>query len=96
LDIWNKKKQGRALLIETEVTMKARVHVMLKDGVLDPQGEAVRHALGGMGFGGVQKVRQGKVIELDLADGTSEDTVRDMCEKLLANTVIESYQIELV
>lgn len=83
-------------LIETEMTMKARVHVMLKDGVLDPQGEAVRHALGGLGFGGVEKVRQGKVIELDLADGTSEDTVRDMCEKLLANTVIESYQIELV
>jgi phosphoribosylformylglycinamidine synthase len=75
--------------------MKARVHVMLKDGVLDPQGEAVRHALGGLGFSGVDKVRQGKVIELDLADGTSEDTVREMCEKLLANTVIESYQIEM-
>ena len=75
--------------------MKARVHVMLKDGVLDPQGEAVRHALGGLGFGGVEKVRQGKVIELDLADGTSEDTIRDMCEKLLANTVIESYSVEL-
>lgn len=78
-----------------ETIMKARVHVMLKDGVLDPQGEAVRHALGGLGFDGVDKVRQGKVIELDLADGTSEDTVREMCEKLLANTVIESYQIEM-
>ncbi|HBM58276.1 phosphoribosylformylglycinamidine synthase subunit PurS [Salipiger marinus] len=76
--------------------MKARVHVMLKDGVLDPQGEAVRHALGGMGFSGVESVRQGKVIELDLADGTGEDTVRDMCEKLLANTVIESYRIEML
>jgi phosphoribosylformylglycinamidine synthase len=75
--------------------MKARVHVMLKNGVLDPQGEAVRHALGSMGFGGVQGVRQGKVIELDLADGTDESTVREMCEKLLANTVIESYQIEM-
>jgi phosphoribosylformylglycinamidine synthase len=75
--------------------MKARVHVMLKDGVLDPQGEAVRHALGGLGFTGVEKVRQGKVIELDLADGTTEDIVREMCEKLLANTVIESYRIEL-
>ncbi|MFP7672901.1 phosphoribosylformylglycinamidine synthase subunit PurS [Marivita sp. S0852] len=75
--------------------MKARVHVMLKDGVLDPQGDAVRHALGGLGFDGVEKVRQGKIIELDLADGTSEQTVREMCEKLLANTVIESYQIEL-
>ena len=68
---------------------------MLKNGVLDPQGEAVRHALGSLGFEGVEGVRQGKVIELDLADGTSEDTVKDMCEKLLANTVIESYSIEL-
>ncbi len=75
--------------------MKAHVHVMLKDGVLDPQGQAVRHALGGLGFEGVQDVRQGKVIELDLADGTTEETVRDMCEKLLANTVIESYRIEM-
>ena len=75
--------------------MKARIHVMLKNGVLDPQGEAVRHALGSLGFDGVEGVRQGKVIELDLADGTSEDNVKDMCEKLLANTVIESYSIEL-
>ena len=75
--------------------MKAKVYVMLKQGVLDPQGEAVRHALGALGFDGVNGVRQGKVIELDLADGTSEDTVREMCEKLLANTVIESYQIEM-
>ncbi|KAA2317170.1 phosphoribosylformylglycinamidine synthase subunit PurS [Pseudooceanicola sediminis] len=76
--------------------MKARVHVMLKNGVLDPQGEAVRHALGALGFDGVQGVRQGKVIELDLADGTSEATVTEMCEKLLANTVIESYSVEVV
>ena len=76
--------------------MKARVHVMLKNGVLDPQGEAVRHALGTMGFDGVSGVRQGKVIELDLADGTTEATVEDMCEKLLANTVIESYQVEIL
>jgi len=76
--------------------MKARVHVMLKTGVLDPQGEAVRHALGVMGFDGVQGVRQGKVIDLDLAEGTDEATVKDMCEKLLANTVIESYSVEFV
>ncbi|MFQ1701265.1 phosphoribosylformylglycinamidine synthase subunit PurS [Loktanella agnita] len=76
--------------------MKARVHVMLKNGVLDPQGEAVRHALGTLGFDGVDGVRQGKVIELELADGTSEATVNEMCEKLLANTVIESYQVELL
>ena len=76
--------------------MKARVHVMLKNGVLDPQGEAVRHALGALGFEGVSGVRQGKVIELDLADGTSEATIKDMCEKLLANTVIESYRIEVL
>ncbi len=75
--------------------MKAKVHVMLKNGVLDPQGEAVRHALGTLGFDGVQGVRQGKVIELDLAEGTSEAQVTEMCEKLLANTVIESYRIEL-
>lgn len=75
--------------------MKARVHVMLKNGVLDPQGEAVRHALGALGFDGVESVRQGKVIELDLAEGTTEAQVGEMCEKLLANTVIESYQIEM-
>ncbi|MGB0439298.1 MAG: phosphoribosylformylglycinamidine synthase subunit PurS [Paracoccaceae bacterium] len=75
--------------------MRARVQVMLKAGVLDPQGEAVRHALGSMGFDGVTGVRQGKVIELELADGTSEATVREMCDKLLANTVIESYDITL-
>ncbi|MFQ6552104.1 phosphoribosylformylglycinamidine synthase subunit PurS [Aestuariibius insulae] len=75
--------------------MKARVHVMLKDGVLDPQGEAIRHALGSLGFEGVTGVRQGKVIELDLAPGTTEAQVDEMCRKLLANTVIESYRIEL-
>mgnify|MGYP000203386019 FL=1 len=75
--------------------MKARVHVMLKNGVLDPQGEAVRHALGALGFDGVNGVRQGKVIELDLADGTTDAQVGEMCEKLLANTVIESYEIEI-
>jgi len=76
--------------------MKARVHVMLKDGVLDPQGAAVKHALGTLGFTGVDAVRQGKVIELDLADGTSEAQIGEMCEKLLANTVIESYRIEVI
>ncbi|QFS83362.1 phosphoribosylformylglycinamidine synthase subunit PurS [Roseivivax sp. THAF40] len=76
--------------------MKAKVHVMLKDGVLDPQGEAIRHALGGLGFAGVTGVRQGKVIELDLEDGTSEATIEEMCNKLLANTVIESYRIEVL
>jgi len=78
--------------------MKARVYVMLKTGVLDPQGEAVRHALGALGFDGVQGVRQGKVIELDLTAtdrAAAEAEVKEMCEKLLANTVIESYQIEL-
>jgi phosphoribosylformylglycinamidine synthase len=78
--------------------MKARVQVMLKTGVLDPQGEAVRQALGALGFDGVEGVRQGKVIELDLAEtdrARAEDQVRAMCEKLLANTVIERYAIEL-
>ncbi len=76
--------------------MKARVHIMLKTGVLDPQGEAVRHALGSLGFDGVNAVRQGKVIELDLKDGTDEATIADMCERLLANTVIESYRVEIL
>ena len=76
--------------------MKARVHVMLKTGVLDPQGEAVRHALGAMGFDGVKGVRQGKVIELDLAHDVTQADVEAMCEKLLANTVIESYSVEMV
>jgi len=78
--------------------MKARVHVMLKDGVLDPQGQAVQHALGTLGFGGVQEVRQGKVIDLDLAETDAEAArarVREMCERLLANTVIERYDIEI-
>ena len=78
--------------------MKARVHVMLKNGVLDPQGEAVRHALGQMGFDGVEGVRQGKVIELELTEtdtAKAEAEVAKMCEKLLANTVIESYSVEL-
>ncbi len=75
--------------------MKARVHVMLKNGVLDPQGEAVRHALGALGFEGVHGVRQGKIIELDLAESATEADVTAMCEKLLANTVIESYTVEM-
>jgi phosphoribosylformylglycinamidine synthase subunit PurS len=78
--------------------MKARVTVMLKSGVLDPQGEAVRHALGSLGFQGVNGVRQGKVIELDLAQtdaASAEAEVKAMCDKLLANTVIESYRVEI-
>lgn len=79
--------------------MKARVEVMLRNGVLDPQGEAVKTALGNLGFEGVGGVRQGKLIELDLAETDPEKArhaVTEMCEKLLANTVIESYQIEIV
>lgn len=78
--------------------MKARVHIMLKDGVLDPQGAAVRHALGTLGFDGVTEVRQGKVIDLDLTAtdrAAAEAEVRAMCEKLLANTVIEKYTVEI-
>ncbi|MGB0508319.1 MAG: phosphoribosylformylglycinamidine synthase subunit PurS [Pikeienuella sp.] len=78
--------------------MKARVHVTLKNGVLDPQGEAVRHALGQLGFEGVNGVRQGKFIELDLADtdaATAEVRVKEMCDKLLSNTVIENYSVEI-
>lgn len=79
--------------------MKARVYVTLKDGVLDPQGEAIRHALGTLGFEGVEGVRQGKVIDLDLAETDSAKAraaVTSMCEKLLANTVIENYRVEIL
>ena len=78
--------------------MRARVHVTLKSGVLDPQGEAVRHALGALGFGGVGEVRVGKVIEVELAETDAEAAkaqVGAMCEKLLANTIIENYQVEI-
>ncbi len=79
--------------------MKARVHVTLKPGVLDPQGKAIQKALTGLGFDGVESVRQGKVIELDLAEtdpARAKERVREMCEKLLANTVIENYAVEFV
>ena len=78
--------------------MKARIHITLKQGVLDPQGKAIANALAALGFGGVGEVRQGKYIEIDLAEGDRERTranVQDMCEKLLANTVIEDYSIEI-
>ncbi|MEO0343505.1 MAG: phosphoribosylformylglycinamidine synthase subunit PurS [Pseudomonadota bacterium] len=79
--------------------MKARVHVTLKPGVLDPQGEAVRHSLNALGFDAVAGVRQGKVIELELSDmdpSAAEMQVSEMCEKLLANTVIENYAVEIL
>jgi phosphoribosylformylglycinamidine synthase len=78
--------------------MKARVFVTLKNGVLDPQGKAIGHALNGLGFAAVGEVRQGKVIDLELSEsdaGRAKSALKDMCEKLLANTVIEKYEIEL-
>lgn len=77
---------------------KATVHVTLKTGVLDPQGKAIQHALENLGFSGIENVRQGKFIELDLAEADkakAQTAVEDMCEKLLANTVIETYKIEV-
>jgi phosphoribosylformylglycinamidine synthase len=74
--------------------MKTRVYVTLKNGVLDPQGKAIHHALEGLGFDGVNDVRAGKLIELDLAEGVSDEDVEAMCRKLLANVVIENYRIE--
>ncbi len=74
--------------------MKLKVFVTLKPGVLDPQGRAIHHALGSLGFDGVQDVRQGKLIELEVADNTDDATIDDMCRKLLANTVIENYRVE--
>ena len=77
-----------------EQEVKLRVIVTLRNGVLDPQGKAIHHALAGLGFAGVNDVRAGRLIELDLADDTSDAAVDDMCRKLLANTVIENYRIE--
>ena len=74
--------------------MKTRVFVTLKNGVLDPQGKAIHHALQGLGFSGVNDVRAGKLIELDLDEKVTESEVEDMCRKLLANTVIENFRIE--
>ena len=78
--------------------MKAKVHVTLKPGVLDPQGKAVQHALGSLGFSGVGEVRQGKYIEIDLTETDTtlaKEYVEKMCKKLLANTVIENYTINI-
>ena len=78
--------------------MKAKVHVTLKNGVLDPQGKAVQNALGALGFEGIDDVRQGKFIELELSEtdaNAARARVTDMCENLLANTVIENYAIEI-
>ena len=74
--------------------MKVRVHVTLKNGVLDPQGKAIHHALEGLGFSGVNEVRAGKLIELDVDERVTEAEVESMCRKLLANIVIENFRIE--
>ncbi len=74
--------------------MKIRIFVTLKNGVLDPQGKAIHHALESLDFKGVNDVRAGKLIELDVDDGTSDSDIEKMCEKLLANTVIENFEIE--
>ena len=79
--------------------MKARVTIMLKEGVLDPQGEAVKHALNSLEYDNVESVRQGKVLEIELSELSEElatTSIQEMCEKLLANTVIESYEIEII
>ncbi|QNA83440.1 phosphoribosylformylglycinamidine synthase subunit PurS [Sphingomonas sp. So64.6b] len=76
--------------------MKLRIFVTLKSGVLDPQGKAIHKALDGLGFAGVNDVRAGKLIELDVADSTDDATIDEMCRKLLANTVIENYRVERV
>lgn len=78
--------------------MQAKIYITLKEGVLDPQGKAIEKALGQLGFGGINGVQQGKLIEIDL-EAASEDAARqhltDMCEKLLANVVIEDYRIDI-
>ncbi|MXP25051.1 phosphoribosylformylglycinamidine synthase subunit PurS [Altererythrobacter indicus] len=74
--------------------MKVQIHISLKPGVLDPQGRAIHHSLEGLGFTGVNDVRAGRLIELDVADGMSDGQLDEMCQKLLANMVIENYRIE--
>ncbi|PXA99927.1 phosphoribosylformylglycinamidine synthase [Nostoc sp. 3335mG] len=74
--------------------MKLRIVVTLKNGVLDPQGKAIEHALASLGFAGVGEARVGKLIELEVADDTDDETIDAMCRKLLANTVIENYRVE--
>lgn len=74
--------------------MKLRIFVTLKPGVLDPQGRAIHHALGSLGFEGVEDVRAGKVFELEVADATTDAAIDGMCRQLLANTVIENYRVE--
>ena len=74
--------------------MKARVYVTLKNGVLDPQGKAIHHALQGLGFSGINDVRAGKLIELDVADDVSDYDIEAMCRKLLANIVIDNFRVE--
>ncbi|OYX46660.1 phosphoribosylformylglycinamidine synthase subunit PurS [Altererythrobacter fulvus] len=76
--------------------MKVRIHVSLKPGVLDPQGRAIHHALEGLGFGGVNDVRAGREIELDVDDSVTDENLDAMCKQLLANMVIENYRIERV
>ena len=79
--------------------MKALIHITLKNGVLDPQGKAIEHALGSLGFCGVDNVRQGKFIELNLTEvdpTKAKEQAIEMCKKLLANTVIENYSIEII
>ena len=79
--------------------MKAKIHITLKNGVLDPQGKAIETALDHLGFSGVNEARQGKFIELELTETSKEKAekqVAEMCEKLLANTVVENYSFELV
>ena len=78
--------------------MKAQIHITLKNGVLDPQGKAVQNALGALGFGGVNSVRQGKFMEIELQEtdeAAARSALETMCEKLLANTVIENYSIDI-
>lgn len=76
--------------------MKVRVYVSLKPGVLDPQGRAIHHALEGLGFGGVEDVRAGKLIELEVDASVTDEQLDEMCRQLLANMVIENYRIERV
>jgi len=76
--------------------MKVRISISLKPGVLDPQGRAIHHALEGLGFSGIEDVRAGRLIELEVADSVTDEQLDEMCRKLLANLVIENYSIQRI
>jgi phosphoribosylformylglycinamidine synthase subunit PurS len=93
LSVSARHRRGHLFICQGFAAMKARIFVTLKNGVLDPQGKAIHHGLESLGFAGVNDVRMGKMIELDVDASVSDEVIEDMCRQLLANTVIENFKI---